>query len=132
MGSQKMLMQQLLKLKQNEQFNLLTGAQLDLKLELIINLQVQLTMVTWPLLQEQSACCQIQQLLQKPGLDLIINLISCTKNEHLFTGMSVKEWKKANLPRQEKTWLLSKKTTKKLPLILLLKTKKNIRSILSV
>merc|ERR1712055_28331 len=49
----------------------------------------------------------------RPGLDLTTSSISCTPSVPSFTGMSVKVWKRVSSARPERTWLLSRRTTKR-------------------
>ena len=66
---QRMLMLQLLQLKQRELFNLLIGVQLVLKLVSIINRQLLYQEVIWQKLWEQFVWFQILQLLLKFSVD---------------------------------------------------------------
>merc|ERR1712126_481978 len=59
------------------------------------------------------ACCPTQLLLLKLGHVLIISSILCMPNVLSFTGMSEKVWKKENSLKPVKTWLLSRRITKK-------------------
>merc|ERR1712098_417003 len=50
----------------------------------------------------------------KPGLAWIISLILCMPKVLLSTGMLEKVWKKENSQKPVRTWLLLRRTTKKL------------------
>merc|ERR1711994_994073 len=90
--------------------NLLTGVQLVSRLVSTTNPQLLSQEVILPRSNVPFACCPTPLLSLKLGLVLII----CTPSVLSFTGMSEKVWKKENSPKLVKTWLLLRRTTKKL------------------
>merc|ERR1711957_869199 len=60
-----------------------------------------------------SACCPTPPPLPKHGPVLTTSSISCTPSVPLFTGTSVKVWKKVNSPKPVKISAPSRRTTKK-------------------
>lgn len=83
-------------------YNLLTGAQLGLKLVLIFNLLPSYLEGTLVKVWELLAWLPTQLQLLKCFPELIINLISCMLKEHLCIGMLEKEWNKGNFHRPDK------------------------------
>merc|ERR1711973_181622 len=94
--------------------NLLTGVQLASRLVSTTNHQPLYQEVILPRSNVLFACCPTQLLLLKLGLVLTISSILCMPSVLSFTGMSEKVWKKENSLKLVKTWLLSKRITKKL------------------
>merc|ERR1712198_270711 len=94
--------------------NLLTGVQLASRLESTTNHQLLFQEEILPRFNVPSACCPTLLLLPKPGLAWIISLILCMPNVLSSTGMLEKVWKKVNSQKPVRTWLLSRRTTKKL------------------
>merc|ERR1711974_66543 len=69
---------------------------------------------TLPRCNVLSACCPTPQLLLKLGHVWIISLILCMLNVLSSTGMLEKVWKKESSLKHVRTWLPSRRTTRKL------------------
>merc|ERR1712106_1187554 len=99
--------------------SLLTGVQLDSRLESTTSLPLLSQEVTKPRLPVPSACCPTPLPLLRPGLDLTTSLTSCTPRGLSFTGMSERVWKKESSPRLVRILPLLRRTTRRLVLTLL-------------
>merc|ERR550519_2403563 len=68
---------------------------------------------TWLRCRGLSACSPTPQPLLRPGGGLTTSLISCMPRELLCIGMWEREWKKVNLVKLVKIWLLLRKIMRK-------------------
>merc|ERR1712223_864440 len=114
MLSLRMLTLQLQQSRLRDPSNLLTGVQLDSRLESTTNHQLLFQEVILPRSNVPSACCPTPLLLLKHGLVWIISSILCTPNVLSSTGMLEKVWKKENSLKPVRTWLHLRRITKKL------------------
>merc|ERR1712098_1044905 len=111
--------------------SLLTGVQLDSRLELTTSLQLLCQEVTKLRLLVLFACSPTPQQLLKRGLGWTTSLTSCMPRGHLFTGMLERVWRRESSQKLVKTLLLLRRIMRRLALTLLkLKMAKetNIRS----
>merc|ERR1711892_16400 len=99
--------------------SLLTGVQLDSRLESTTSLPLLSQEVTKPRLPVPSACCPTPLPSLRPGLDLTTSLTSCTPRGLLFTGMLERVWRRESSQRLVRTLPLLRRTTRRLVLTLL-------------
>merc|ERR1740123_184188 len=81
----------------------------------------------WQKCSEHAVLFRIVRPLRRCLAELIISSMLCTQNEHLFIGMSAREWKRANSAKQEKIWPHWKKIMKRLVQRVLPKMKRQMR-----
>merc|ERR1719450_897852 len=111
--------------------NSLIGVQLDSRSVSTTNHQLLFQEEILPRYNVPSACCPTPLLLPKLGLVWTISLILCMPSVLSFTGMLEKVWKKVNSLKLVRTWLLSRKITKRLawiPLKVKMKEKNILKS----
>merc|ERR1711915_1149003 len=120
MLSQRMLMLPLPLSRVRGLSSLLTGVQLDSKLASITSLQPSSQGLILPKFKELFVCSPTPLPLLKPGPDLITSLTSCMPREPLYTGMLERAWRRESSPRPGRTWLLLRKTTRKLEWIVVM------------
>merc|ERR1712128_367620 len=99
--------------------SLLTGVQLDSRLESTTSLPLLFQVEILLRCLVPSACCPTPLPLLRPGLDLTTSLISCTPRGLLFTGMLERVWRRESSPRLVKILPLLRRTTRRLVLTLL-------------
>merc|ERR1739838_939005 len=113
--------------------SLLTGVQLDSRLESTTSLQPLSQEETLLRLPVPSACCPTPQLLPRPGPGLTTSLTSCMPRGLLFTGMLERAWRRESSLRLARILLLLRRIMKRSALTLLKvkreKKEKNIREI---
>merc|ERR1711936_489867 len=112
--------------------SLLTGVQLDLRLESTTNLQLLFQEEILQRLLELFACYLTPQQSLRLGPDLITSLTSCMPRELLFIGMLERAWRKESSLRLVRILLLLRRIMKRWDLTLqklkMEKVVKNIRN----
>merc|ERR1712157_613015 len=99
--------------------SLLTGVPLASRLESTTSLQPSSQVETRLRFRELSACSPTLPPLPRPGPGLTTNLTSCTPRGPLSTGTWERAWRRESSPRPGRTWLHSRRTTRRLAWILL-------------
>merc|ERR1712202_125159 len=99
--------------------SLLTGVQLDSRLESTTSHQLLFLEVIWPRLLVPSACCPTPQRSLRPGPGLTTSLTSCMPRELLFTGMLERVWRRESSLRLVRILLLLRRIMRRLDLTLL-------------
>merc|ERR1712106_917613 len=99
--------------------SLLTGVQLDSRLESTTSLPLLSQEATKPRLPVPSACCPTPLPSLRSGLDLTTSLTSCMPRGLSFTGMLERGWRRESSPRLVRILLLLRRTTRRLVLTLL-------------
>merc|ERR550519_2640173 len=100
--------------------SLLTGVQLDSRLESTTNLQLLFQVEMLPKLLELFACFPTPLPLLKLGPDLTTSLTSCMLRELLFIGMLERAWRRESSPRLVRILLLSRRIMRKSDLLIIL------------
>merc|ERR1711956_2427 len=99
--------------------SLLTGVQLDSRLESTISLPLPFQAEILLRSLVPFACCPTPLPLLRPGLDLTTSLTSCTPRGLSFTGMLERVWRRESSPRLVRILPLLRRTTRRLVLTLL-------------
>merc|ERR1711935_768820 len=98
--------------------SLLTGIQLDSRLESTTSLPLLSQEVIKPRLPVPSACCPTPLPSLRLGQDSTTSLTSCTPRGLSFTGMLERVWRRENSPRLVRILPLLRRTTRRSDLIL--------------